>query len=134
MISISRFNSSMLTKITAVSVALILLSAPLLASDEDDLSEARMTAEMDAKADCNGALWIGAGCLGGLLGLLISYVYMPSPPASRLIGKSPEYVAVYTDAYKEKSRSIQTSNALIGCGLNLVFNIIYVVAVLSSTD
>ena len=39
------------------------------------------------------------------------------PPASRLLGKSPEYVTFYTDAYKAKAKNIQGRAALIGGGL-----------------
>ena len=38
----------------------------------------------------------------------------PSPPAGRFIGKSPEYVSVYTDAYKSKALSLRTKSAAAG--------------------
>jgi hypothetical protein len=47
--------------------------------------------------------------------LVISYVYQPSPPANRLLGKSSEYTAFYTDAYKDAAKKIQTKWAWTGC-------------------
>ncbi len=51
----------------------------------------------------------------GSVGLLGAALYEPAPPASRLIGKSPEYVLVYADAYKERARDLHLRSAFIGC-------------------
>jgi hypothetical protein len=108
----------------ALFMALMVLSIPFVAMAQDDvMAVARADAERDAEMDVNGTIWFLAGCLGGLTGLLISYIYTPSPPASRLMGKPPEYVAYYTDFYKEKARGVQTNRALSGC---LTFVVVYV--------
>lgn len=89
------------------------------------------TATADANRDVNKPLWFGTGCLiSGLLflplsgwyscllppiGLTGTYFYRPNPPLSRLIGKSPEYVDVYTSAYKSKRETIQVQWASVGC-------------------
>ena len=44
-----------------------------------------------------------------------AYFYSPTPSASALLGKSYDYVAAYTDAYKATAKSIQTRNAWFGC-------------------
>ena len=36
-------------------------------------------------------------------------------PTARALGKSPEYVAFYYDAYKVKTKKIQFNWALAGC-------------------
>ncbi len=59
-----------------------------------------MEATQDAQADENGTLWFFAGCLLGLIGVVIAAVAEPTPPPARLMGKSPEYLAVYTQTYK----------------------------------
>ena len=88
------------------------ITTPLLAQEEADPI---LQAQLDAEKDVNAAMWFGIGfCIGGI-GILIGYAVVPSPPATRLIGKPPEYVAIYTDAYKAKARSIQTRYALYGC-------------------
>jgi hypothetical protein len=99
------------------------------------MQEARRAAEIDAEAFTNSGLWFLAGCLGTAVGVIIAYVYTPSPPASRLIGKSPEYVAYYTDFYKTKAKSIQTSKAWTGCLVNVgiqVASTIYFIVVIAA--
>ena len=58
------------------------------------------------------------GCVGFAAGLILPiraiYKYQSPPPPERFIGKSPEYVEFYTDAYMAKSRSLRTKWAAIG--------------------
>lgn len=73
------------------------------------------------------------GFLGNILGVLIASIYEPAPPASRLLGKSPEDAAFYTDSYKAKSRSIQLRQSVIGLIIPFVFMflwMIFIVAIL----
>lgn len=79
------------------------------------VQEAVAAAERDAEADTDNLIWIGVGFVGGPIGVGFAYIYQPSPPAMRFMGKSPEYVAAYTDAYKRKVQSIQTKYAFYGC-------------------
>ena len=55
---------------------------------------------------------VSGGCVGFAVGLILPiraiYKYQSSPPPERLIGKSPEYVEFYTNAYAAKSRSLRT--------------------------
>ena len=81
--------------------------------------QARMDGERDAETDVSKILWIVVGFFANLVGVLIAYVYQPSPPATRLFEKSQEYVMFYTEAYKSKSRSIQVKNSLFGLGIVL---------------
>ena len=51
----------------------------------------------------------------GTLSLLVPYYIRPSnPPPERLIGKSPEYVKSYADAYRAKMRSYQIKSVTVG--------------------
>ncbi len=100
-------------------------------SGQTEAIAAEAAAEADANKDVNKPLWFGAGCLlSGLsfaplpgcyslflppLGLTGTYFYQPDPPASRLIGKSPEYVDVYTQTYKSQRGNIQVLWASRGC-------------------
>jgi hypothetical protein len=52
---------------------------------------------------------------------------VPSAPATRLLGKSSEYTAVYTEAYQNAARNVQVRNALIGCGIDAALWVLYVV-------
>ena len=108
----------------------MVVSVPLMAQQMQ--TEACAAAERDATMDTNTTLWFIAGCCGGLTGLLISYIYAPSPPATRLLGKSPEYVAAYTDCYKAKAKKIQSSKALTGCFVSAAAYVVYIVLVIAA--
>ncbi len=71
--------------------------------------------ESAAERDTNGMIWFLGGCVLGVLAVVGAYVIEPSPPASALVGQTPEYVAQYTDCYVERAQAIQTRNALYGC-------------------
>ncbi|MCK4396557.1 hypothetical protein KAW96_08195 [candidate division WOR-3 bacterium] len=118
----------MLKKSTSLFLAVVILALPLLI-DAQETANAVAQAQVDAANDVNSTLWMGAGCLFGILGVGAAYVIEPSPKAARLLGKSPEYVAAYTDAYKQKAKSVQTSNAWIGC---LVGSALYLLLILAT--
>lgn len=56
------------------------------------------------------------------VGFLVSHIPVmglassvsPSPPPERFIGKAPEYVQAYTDAYKSKMRSLRRAELVTG--------------------
>ena len=77
-------------------------------------------AEQDAAAQVNKSLWFFGGCLGGILVIILANIHEPYPPASSLLGKTPEYVSYYTDAFRAKARNLQTSQAMRGCAANCI--------------
>jgi hypothetical protein len=97
----------------AVVMSFMVFAVPILAQ-QNDLEIGRMAGEQAARANVNGTLWLAAGCVS-IFGIILAYLVEPSPPATALLGKSPEYVAAYTDAYKMTAKSIQTSKAWTGC-------------------
>ena len=54
------------------------------------------------------------GAVGTLSLLIPYYIRPPNPPPERLIGKSPEYVKFYADAYRLKMRSYQIKSVAAG--------------------
>ena len=93
-----------------------------IAQQRTTFTNARTAAEYDAEDDVNTAVWLAAGGILGIAGNLPlgaiaiggAYVYQPVPPAERLLGKSAEYVTIYTDTYKAKARSLRLSAAAKG--------------------
>ena len=91
---------------------------------------AESAAERDAESDVNTNLWVATGgilgvagsCVLGSAAVAAAYVYQPIPPAERLIGRAPEYVIYYTDAYRSTTRSLRLSASAKGAiGGSLVF-------------
>ena len=91
-----------------------------------------LTAEQDAESDAKKVRWFFIGFFGNIVGVLIASIYEPTPPASRLIGKSPEHAALYTDSYKAKGRSIQLRQSVIGLVVPIVLMILWWVIILGS--
>ena len=73
--------------------------------------------------DGTEGLFVGAatGVLLPIISILASPVHVP---ARRLIGKSPEYVELYTDAYQKKMWLLKTgwavAGAATGCGTPII--------------
>lgn len=73
----------------------------ILIADSDILPD-----DMPAVESCT----IGGILLFGILAVPISvhlYPHSPRPPPERLLGKTPEYVAAYTQAYRSKAISLR---------------------------
>ena len=106
-------------------MSIILLITPLMvnAVETNGIDSAIADAREDARANINTMLWVGAGCLFHLLGVGAAYIIDPIPGASRLIGKSSQYIAVYTDEYKRVGKGIQTKQAIRGC---IVSSLVYI--------
>lgn len=106
----------------AVVMSFMVFAVPILAQ-QGDLMAGSVAGEQSARSNVNGSLWFLAGCFGGLLGVIVAYVYEPSPPSVMLLGKSPEYVAAYTDAYRSTAKRIQSGKAWTGCIVGTLVNV-----------
>ena len=111
-------------KLLSLMMALLLLSTPLLViAQQDSVLDARFAAQRDADADVNPMRWRLLGLFGGLLGGCLlgsvmvagAYIQVPTPPAERFIGKSPEYILTYTTTYESRTRKRQVENTTVGC-------------------
>ncbi len=96
--------------VTPSAFALAGIEYPPTSMNEDAKSDALEAANM-----VDTQIWFLAGCLGGILGLLIAQAVEPKPSATALLGKSPDYVATYTDVYVETVKKSQTKAAMNGC-------------------
>ena len=108
--------------VLVILIAVLTFSIPFvtLAQQYTLQAEAIAAAQRDATANTDSTFWFIVGCFGNVLGLIYANYATPSPPASRLIGKSPEYVAAYSDAYGMKAKQLQTSLAVRGCITNAI--------------
>ena len=116
--------------LVAVVTAFMILAVPILAQ-QGDLAAGRMAGSTAARTDTNGTAWLAIGCLFGCLGVGAAYVLEPNPPTTALLGKSPEYVAAYTDSYRQTAKRKRTSKAWTGCVVGTLLSIASNVAVYS---
>lgn len=94
-------------------------------------AQAISDAERDAEASVNKSVWFLAGCFGNILGFLTAQTYDRPVPTVPLLGKSPEYVAFYTDAYRKKTKQIQVSSVVPGCvGSCILYAIPFIAAMI----
>ena len=117
----------------ALTVAVLVYPATVLAIEgeaEGTASEGAVAGQTDGRTNTSGILWFGAGCLFHVFGIGAAYLITPNPPAMRLLGKSSDYVAAYTDAYGSSAKSVQTKNAWTGCCVSSAAYGVYVVVVL----
>ena len=46
---------------------------------------------------------------------IVAMTHSPAPPADRLLGKSPEWVTAYTQAYQKRIKRHRTDASVLGC-------------------
>ena len=106
-------------------MAVLVLGMPftILAQQNSEWAEAIVAAEQDAKADVNQSVWGAVGFLCSVGAVYAAYFHRPPPPAVRFVGKSPEYIRIYTQTYKAKVRNRQAGPATLGClaGLSALY-------------
>lgn len=111
-----------------------ILVGPILAA-QDDIEAGQIAGEKAARENTNGTLWFFTGCVGGLL---LVYFIEPRIPTLPLLGKSAEYTAAYTDAYRGTAKSIQSRKAIEGCiastMLNIMLSVLYIALLISPED
>ncbi len=98
-----------------------------------DVATACNDAKSQAVTDTPGS-WFFAGCLGGVIGYLIAANMESNPSASQLLGKSPEYVAAYTDCYRAETKRLRAKKALNGCLVAAAAYVVYIVVAIAALD
>lgn len=82
------------------------------------LAAVELQATADAKRDISvDNVWFGYGLCCGVVAIGSAYIVTPTPPAKNLIGKSPEYIVFYTEAYQREMKKERAKAAAIGCGV-----------------
>ena len=128
----SFFNNSIFSKLLIVVLCGLLIATPVsqvfaqeLMAQQDPSAELIMAqAEADAQTDVNGMVYGVGGFLCGIFGWLAATLSSPDVPAARLIGKSSNYVSIYSQAYKDKAKSIRTSAACTGWAIGAAVSLV----------
>ena len=84
-----------------------------------DAAAVRGAAEVDARRDVGRTKWILIGVAAGTFvpSMLAVHLVHPNPPATRFIGKTPEYTAFYVETWKNRSHARRVKYAWIGVGI-----------------
>ncbi len=102
-----------------VVLILLIFVTVFITADNDPLTintdEIRRIAHSQAKEDTSSLLWYSAGFVLSYWGIFAAMIIDPTPPVAELIGKSPDYIAVYTDYYMRETKRLQTRAAVWGC-------------------
>ena len=117
-------------------MAVLTFSTPIVTLTQENpiIAVAKSHAVTDAKNDFNKVSWFGTEGFLNTFGVMMVQTNEPPVPAGRLVGKSPEYLAVYTLNYQAKSTQNQrTSDVEMLITVGLVCTIICCVVVLWDT-
>ena len=106
-------------------IANVLTPAPATPQNQEQLTtqqQAIFDANNDVQQNVSGALWFfgGAGC--GILTFAYAVLDTPQVPMTRLLGKSPAYIAIYTTEYQSKAKRKRITSSCLGWG---VFGVLY---------
>ena len=113
----------------AILMILLILSAPFiaLAQESSVIEEAKAAAIADAEKDVNKTSWFLMGCSLGVGGVFAATSNTPPVPVGMLVGKSAEYITVYTTNYQAKAMEIQRQSAISGTVVGTVTGVVVVV-------
>lgn len=96
------------------------INVPRSTKDTNDSGKSAETnavadAKRDVKAHINKTLWFTAGCFFPIIGPVYSQRNSKTIPSARFLGKTPKYIAFYTDTYKIEMKKQRYNWALMGC-------------------
>ena len=115
--------------ICGILIAILLLNpAVILAQD------ACIAANQQAARDVDKTMWTILGCLNPVIAYLVATSAKASPRATALLGKSPEYVAMYTDCYSSEVQSRKVSGVKTGCYISVAFWAAYIVLAIAAVE
>ena len=104
-------------RISVLAMMVMIFNMPIVSYTQgnSDRDKAIYAATQDAEAAFDERLWYFTGLLFTAGGYFLAHTYYRPVPAVPLLGKSPEYVAFYTDSYRERSRELRSYAARTGC-------------------
>lgn len=130
------YNYSRLLKVFTILLCFMMFVTPIInvlaqtktMNQEPSYAEIQAQAEADAREDESGVGYGIGGFFCGIFGWLFAQLSSPDVPATRLIGKSANYVAIYAEAYKRKAKSVRTTAACIGWAIGSTVSLIIILS------
>jgi hypothetical protein len=80
--------------------------------DSGTFAQGKIDGENSAKGNI---MWVPGGAVFSWLAIGYAYLNKPTPPTYALVGKSSEYIMGFTEGYQNKSRTLNTRYACLGC-------------------
>ena len=116
-----------MTKAIAFSILVLILFTTVLYpiatyAQMTEVQQAEADARRDVGQDVSAISWGIGGFFCSVCAVAYVYIDKPQVPASRLVGKSAEYVSFYTDTYNREVRKQRGQAAMIGCLAGSIFN------------
>ena len=108
--------------VSIVMMMFLFLCSPVFAVETNVTvieQQARLDADIDVIRDARSLEWGLGGALCGFFALGASVAYAPTVPTANLMGKSPEYIIAYTDAYRSAMKRKNIMAAGVGCLVNV---------------
>ncbi len=114
-------------------MSLVIFSRATVTAHDFQIRDVEHNATSNAKRDANTCIYALAGCGVPIFSLFyVEYAPASDIPASELLGKSPEYVQVYTRVYQQEIRKKRRRAVLSGTLVSM--SLALGVLVLSATD
>lgn len=112
-----------LGKALSLFLSLLILAVPIVAQ-ENWQQETIAKAKKQAGQDAPGFIFGIYGCMAPLIVPLVvgsGWMYKPSPPPTAVVGKSPEYVALFTETYQRHMQKAAAKWAWYGSAVGCLF-------------
>jgi hypothetical protein len=93
-------------------ILFFLSATPIFAEGEEEYRAIK-----DAETVLSSSKYVsyGEGCVLGPIGILMGLLIRPSPPATAVLGKSPEYAEEYLEDYNYRVGTGQAMAGVAGC-------------------
>ena len=103
-------------------------------SRSSDAATAMVDAQMDASSNSQFIWFLPGLCCfyPGIIGFLFAVLLEPDPPVTRFVGKSAEYIIIYTSEYKRLVKKSRVKASCAGLIVGLMGLVVFEIAVLSS--
>lgn len=113
---------------------LVVFAVPVGAQEDNEWLNGWTAGERAAKERFEESKWQAIGCVGGILGIGLAYMQEPIIPPIGIMGKSPTYIAAYTESFRTTTQNLQARKATEGCVFGTVVSLLIFFAYIGSME
>lgn len=105
--------------LSCLAIFIFVATFPLQAIEpHPDAQQAVIDAKSDANLNISPFAWGAYSFACSIVALPHAFLGTPEIPIERMIGKSPEYIDIYTQMYQQHAKHRRLRAAAIGCGIS----------------